>query len=318
MRHLKHNTTPPLDYIDQIIASKKAHKDDKAIIAKRKRCKAVGVQPPADLTYKERCAEIRKRNKDEIEKYKTAFDSDNLAIVPQGIPVTLNGVSQDCEEMDGLYSFHCAAMGKLFVEVLSSDGYYNDMCPVCESVKATTFDHYLPQSQYQLFAVHPLNLIPCCTVCNGHKSGTVFDENNRRKYWNAYLDISTTERFLYCDITEEKGMPKAEFRIDRGNLPDNYFEIVKNTFDGLELNDNYKKASGRVIINLKDSCCKYYIKNQDAGLDNCFQTVADTIPDTNINHWENVLKKALIGTDIFKMFVVTALKQDYGIIVGGD
>ena len=93
---------------------------------------------------------------------------------------------------------------------------------------------------------------------------------------------------------------------------------MKNTFDDLELNDNYKKASGRVIINLKDSCCKYYIKNQDAGLDNCFQTVADTIPDTNINHWENVLKKALIGTDIFKMFVVTALKQDYGIIVGGD
>ena len=139
MRHLKHDTTPPLDYIDQVIDSKKDHKNDKTIIDEREKCKVAGVQPPASLTYKERCAEIRKRNKDEIAKYKIAFDSDNLAIVPKGIPVTLNGASQDCEEMDGLYSFH--AMEKLFVEVLSSDGYYNDMCPIGESVKATTFDH---------------------------------------------------------------------------------------------------------------------------------------------------------------------------------
>ena len=313
MRHLNHNTTPPLDYIDQVIASKKAHKEDKAIIDERKRCKAAGLLPPADLIYKERCVEIKKRNKDEIGKYKDAFDSDNLAIVPKGVPVALNGEIQDCEEMEGLYSFHSAAMGKLFVEVLSSDGYLNDMCPVCESVKATTFDHFLPQAQYQLFAVHPLNLIPCCTVCNGQKSENVFDANNKRKYWNAYLDLNTKERFLYCDITEEKGMPKAEFRIEQGNLPERYFEIVKHTFDDLELNDNYKKASGRVIISLKDSCCKYFIKNQKAGLDNCLQTVTDTIPDTDINNWENVLKRTLIGTEIFKRFVATALMQEYGI-----
>lgn len=313
MRHLKHNTTPPLDYIDQVIASKKAHKEDKVIIDERKRCKAAGILPPTDLIYKERCAEIIKRNKDEIERYKKAFDSDNLTIVPKGVPISLNGQIQDCEEMDGLYSFHSAIMGKLFVEVLSSDGYFNDMCPICESVKATTFDHYLPQAQYQLFAAHPLNLIPCCTLCNGQKSENVFDENNKRKYWNAYLDIGATERFLYCDITEEEGMPKADFYIEQGNLSDRNFEIVKNTFYDLELNDNYKRASGRIIINLKDSCCKYYIKNLDAGLDNCIQTVADTIPDTDINNWENVLKKTLIGTDIFKSFVVTALKENYGI-----
>lgn len=108
-------------------------------------------------------------------------------------------------------------------------------------------------------------------------------------------------------------MPKAEFRIEQGNLPNRYSEIVKHTFDDLELNDNYKKASGRVIVSLKDSCCKYFIKNQKAGLENCLQTVADTIPDSDNNNWENVLKRTLIGTDIFKRFVATALMQDYGI-----
>lgn len=313
MRHLKHNTTPPLDYIDQVIASKNAHKEDKAIMAERMRCKDSGQVSPADLIYKERCAEIRKRNKDEIEKYQKAFNSDNLVIVPQGVPVALNGANQDCKEMENLYSFHSVIMGKLFNEVLSSDGYLNDMCPICESVKATTFDHYLPQARYQLFVVHPLNLIPCCTLCNGKKSGNVFDANNKRKYWNAYLDLSTKERFLYCDITEDKEMPYAEFRLEQGNLSNRYFEIVENTFNDLKLNDNYKKSSGRVIVSLKDSCCKYFIKNQNAGLESCIQTVADTIPDTGINNWENVLKRTLISTDVFKRFVTTALIQDYGI-----
>lgn len=316
MRHLKHNITPPLDYIDGVIASKRARGDDDLIEKERAKCRAAGKPIPPDLTYKERCSEIRQRNKEELKKYKAAFDADDFATVPQGVPIPLNGPKKDCDDMDSLYSFHSVPMGKLWSEVLSDGGYLNDMCPICGSVKATTFDHFLPQSKYQLFAVHPLNLIPSCTVCNGHKLKNVFDANHQRLYWNAYIDNETDEQFLFCDISEEKRMPKASFRIEQGNLPDRYFEIVKNTFDGLKIADNYRDSSGREIARLKDSCCKFYIKNQDKGIDACIQIVADTIPDTNVNDWVNVLDKALIGTNIFKRFVAQALKQDYGIDLG--
>lgn len=315
MRHLKHNTTPPLDYIDSVIAAKKAHKGDKAILAERERCKEAGVAAPSELTYKERCSELRKRNEVEIKKYETAFNADDFATVPRGVPVSLNGAKQDCEDMDGLYSFRSAEMGRLWEEVLSTDGYLNDLCPICEAVKAKTFDHYLPQTEYQLFAVHPLNLIPCCTECNGHKLKAILDDNDKRRFWNAYLDQNTTEQYLFCDISEEKGMPKAKFRVEQGNLPDRYFEIVKNSFDDLKLDKNYRESSGREIVRLKDACCKYYLKNQTAGLDVCMQTVADTIPDTDVNNWANVLDKALIGTEVFKLFVQTALRQNFGIVV---
>ena len=37
MRHLNHNTTEPVDFIDEVIASKKAHKGDSDIINERKK-----------------------------------------------------------------------------------------------------------------------------------------------------------------------------------------------------------------------------------------------------------------------------------------
>ena len=312
MRHLKHNTTSPLVFIDKVIATKHLRGDDKIILAERERCKASGTVPPADLTYKERCAEIRKRNKDVINMYEAAFKTDDLAVVPQGVPVSLNGNVRDCEDMDKLYSFSCEPLGELWVEVLSSDGYLNDKCPVCEAIPANTFDHYLPQSAYQLFAVHPLNLIPCCTECNGHKLKNLFDKNGKRKFWNAYLDKEAKVQYLFCDISEENGMPKATFRVEKGKLSDRYFEIIKNSFEGQKINETYAKASNGALIRLKDSCCKFFSKNQNKGLDYSLQIVEDTIPDTNINYWENVLYKALIDTDVFKRFVIAALKQEYG------
>ena len=315
MRHLKHDMTSPLTFMDDVIDSKNSHKGDKEIMEERERCMKSGIAPPPDMTYKERCSEIRKRNEVEIEKYKQGFDVDDFSAVSQGIPVALNGQDKDCKDMVDLYSYRSAKMSKLRIDVLSTDGYLNDMCPICESVKVTTFDHYLPKTQYQLFAVHPLNLIPCCTVCNGHKLKTIFDAKSQRKFWNAYLDIGTSEQYLFCDITEKNGMPKASFRVEKGNLSDRYYEIVKTTFDDLKLNDNYKESSDRVTVGLKNCCCNHYLKNQPLSLDTCLQAVGSTIYDKDVNNWELVLKKALIVTDIFKAFVAAALKQEYGITV---
>lgn len=317
MRHLKHDTTPPLDFIDGVIDSKNEHNGDKEILDERERCRKVGVALSPDMTFKERCYEIIRRNSNEIGEYKKGFDADDFSSVPQGVPVALNGSSKDCEDMVELYSYRSAKMSKLRIDVLSTDGYLNEMCPICESVKATTFDHYLPKSQYQLFAVHPQNLIPCCTECNGHKQNNIFDANHKRRYWNAYLDENTTEQYLYCDIGEDKGMPTVEFKVVKGNLSNRYFEIVKNTFKDLHLKDNYRDSSRREIVNLKDRCCSYYVKNQAEGLETCLQVVADTIYDKDVNNWKVVLEKALIGTEIFKKFVKTALKQEYGFDLGG-
>lgn len=313
MRHLNPYKTSPVDFIDKVINSKHQNKDDKRILSNRASLTPNEKIPPSKMTYKERCLEIRKRNKTRINEYEQAFTSDNLSIVATGIPNLLNTLEEDKDDMVSLYSYQSKIMGELRTEVLSSDGYLNDLCPICESLKATTLDHYLPKTDYPLFSVHPLNLIPCCTVCNEHKLNFIFDNNKRRRFWNAYIDINASEQYLFCEISEVKGMPKPEFKIEKGNLSDEYFKIISDTFNQLQLNDNYKESSDREIIKLKDSCCKYYIKNQQDGLDKCLQTIADTLPDTEINNWAIVLDKALIVADVFKQFVTTALEQEYNI-----
>jgi hypothetical protein len=41
-------------------------------------------------------------------------------------------------------------------------------CPVCDQQMATTrsIDHYLPQDSYPALSIHPMNLFPCCKICN--------------------------------------------------------------------------------------------------------------------------------------------------------
>ncbi len=68
MRHLKHDMISPLTFMDDVIDSKNSHKGDKEIMEERERCMKSGIAPPPDMTYKERCSEIRKRNEVEIEK----------------------------------------------------------------------------------------------------------------------------------------------------------------------------------------------------------------------------------------------------------
>lgn len=42
-------------------------------------------------------------------------------------------------------------------------------CPYCGINQVKTLDHFLPKSQWPLFAVAPYNLVPCCRDCNNEK-----------------------------------------------------------------------------------------------------------------------------------------------------
>ena len=285
MRHLNPSQQNPLDFISEIVSSKKYDKEYLNMLVSK--------------------------NEAEIAKYSEAFDQDCFTDDPQGVPVAIKGVEQDCEAMASLYGFKKKEIARLFVEVLSPDGHFNDICPVCGALKCTTYDHYLPRSQYQLFAVHPLNLIPCCTECNKHKSTNFMTESGSHKYWNAYLDSDVATQFLFCAITEENGMPKANFRIEQGNLDDDTFAVLYKTFHDLKLDQTYQSSAGTEIDELISSCCAYYKKNSNLGLENCFEVIADTISDKDANNWKNVLKKALITSPIFKRNVQNELNRGY-------
>ena len=60
-------------------------------------------------------------------------------------------------------------------------------CPLCGITSVATHDHYMPASLFPEFAVHPLNLVPCCFMCNSTKGDDWLDEDGNRLYMHTYL-----------------------------------------------------------------------------------------------------------------------------------
>lgn len=249
-------------------------------------------------------------NEDYIKSYDSAFDIDNLQSLEGTHPVL---ATSDKEEMKSLYSYSRTNIAKLRKEVLTTNGYANNFCPQCEINLVNTMDHFIPQTGYPLFAVHPRNLIPSCIDCNGHKSDTITDSNGNRKYWNVYLDTPPTENYLYCNVEEVNGMPHIQFYIQQGSIDDETFRLIKNTMDddGQKMFQVYDNACGKIIISLKNKLVNYVRKNGGRKtLVECFQAIKVDIDDNfEPNKCEDVVKKALIDSPIFQKCVEEELKK---------
>ena len=129
-------------------------------------------------TFKGRCHERVETHKDYIQSYDTAFGTNKLQSLEGTHPIL---EASDREEMRSLYSYTRTRIANLRKEVLNDDGYENNFCPLCEINLVNTMDHFIPQNDYPLFAVHPRNLIPSCMLCNGHKSDNITDGEGNRK-----------------------------------------------------------------------------------------------------------------------------------------
>jgi hypothetical protein len=66
-------------------------------------------------------------------------------------------------------------------------------CPLCGEVgHVRTLDHYLPKSNFPLYSVLPLNLVPCCRDCNSEKLNA-FSTNQEGQTLHPYFD---SEKFF--------------------------------------------------------------------------------------------------------------------------
>lgn len=296
MRKLKNIETGDIDFIKGIIDSTHKRKGEEHL--------------PKEQTFKGRCHARVDAYEDYIKSYDSAFYIDNLQSLEGTHPVL---ATSDKEEMKSLYSYSRTDIAKLRKEVLTTKGYANNFCPLCEINLANTMDHFIPQTGYPLFAVHPRNLIPSCIDCNGHKSDTITDSNGNRKYWNVYLDTPPTENYLYCNVEEVNGMPHIQFYIQQGSIDDETFRLIKNTMDddGQKMFQVYEMACGRFIVKLKDKVVDYVRKNGSIkNLGECFHAIKTDIENYFVpNSCEDVVKRALIDSPIFQKCVEDELKN---------
>lgn len=309
MIHLKPVNDDAIVFIRSVIDQKHNKKGEKAIIDKRKECVRNGDPIPPDLTYPERCHKILTNNKTFIEAYDVDFNKDKWDDIKDGIPVIAVSQDNDHKDFQDLYDYSLSTIVK-YRERLSKD---NDgktaTCPICEVNTANTLDHYIPQTDYPLYVVHPRNLIPCCSECNGHKLGKVLYKDERL-YWDAFIDMQPTEQYLFCTVSsDDKGLPKCEYDIRQGNIDSKTWSIISKTFEDFQLKERYMARAKVAVNDLRDKIItpvrdNHFSLTQTLNMARMFFTSS---PD--INNWEYVTKKALLDSDVFKNTVASELTR---------
>lgn len=175
--------------------------------------------------------------KDAYGQYQTLFKKKALEQLS-----TQNFSKEEREQLEGLYSYRSKKLAELRGEIIESNQL--NFCPCCTIVsEARTLDHIVPKSEFHEFAVHPLNLIPCCSTCNG-KKGATWKSNGRLAFLNLYQDKIPDKRFLFVSLSISKGKPHTHFHISNdSNIEPMLYERIKAHYDRLELCERFDESS---------------------------------------------------------------------------
>jgi hypothetical protein len=127
--------------------------------------------------------------RDAYEKYDTAGIACALLDPADVLPATK-------DDLEGNYRYirRSPICGGIFAN--NRDG----RCPMCSVGRASTLDHYLPESEFPEFAVLPTNLVPACCTCQKHKRA-LYRDGEQGLFVHAYFDaLPTEEQFLFADV----------------------------------------------------------------------------------------------------------------------
>lgn len=88
-----------------------------------------------------------------------------------------------------------------------------DVCPFCGNAMGTSgfqLDHFMPKSRYPVFAVSPINLVPCCSACNRAKYEYV-PENESSQIIHPYYDDFSSVTWIKAKLVANGSGDKPVF-----------------------------------------------------------------------------------------------------------
>lgn len=196
-------------------------------------------------------------------------------------------------EMANLYDRHMARSGsrgrdtydKLMIAA------EHDQCPFCGHRIVSTLDHSLPKANHPLFAVTPVNLVPCCKDCN-HAKGTQTATAEEEQLLHPYYDDVTADRWLFAEIVRGRP-PGAIFRVVSPNdWSDSIAARVALQFDTLKLAQLYASQAGRQLQNMRRALVEILEGADPAAVKRELERRARSCADVAVNSWEGALYEA--------------------------
>lgn len=203
---------------------------------------------PKDPTYKFRINALENVIKEQFVSHDTHFQRDGLASLSSK---TLTDEQKN--DLRSLYDYGTKPFQQLNDLLTTGDnGTRQPVCPFCTINNVNTLDHLIPRSEFSEFSDHPINLMPCCSDCNGRKSSNWWN-GNVRKYLNLYIDQLPSIQYLFVQLSIENGTIKVMFYIEnRGNIEGILFQKIENHYRDLDLCKRFVLNSDNCISELKN------------------------------------------------------------------
>ncbi|MFB6499332.1 HNH endonuclease [Bacillus haynesii] len=173
-------------------------------------------------------------------------------------------------------------------------------CQYCGIGEPNTNDHYIPKESFPEFCVFPLNLVPCCPVCNT-KKGSKWLVEMERQFVNLYFDyIPRNIRFLHANIEYNGEEASISFFIERPlNFNAKLYRIINNHYYNLCLFTRYIKKSNEYISEIETSIIhSSFIDREEIKK----ELIAESLKFRKLfgaNYYKVVICEALINCDAF-------------------
>lgn len=169
-------------------------------------------------------------------------------------------------------------------------------CPMCGTTLPHTHDHYMPAVHFPEFAVHPLNLIPCCSRCNSTKDDDWLSNAGVRQFLHAYMDTLPDAQFVHVALHEQPPLRAvgAVFSLQRPDgLEDDLWRLIESHFGRLHLLRRYdEQGNGEIAEILAD--CRVHLDSGGEDARIFLQRRAqDRSQFHGRNHWIAVLMAAM-------------------------
>ena len=234
--------------------------------------------------------------------YDEAFQRNTLHTVTASITFT----PEQKADAIKLYKYKSKPFIQLKNAIISRpDNYEDHTCQYCTINSVNTLDHIMPKDDYPEFAVHPKNLVPACSECNGYKSEKWMSQHRVFECLYPYLHQLPTVQFLFAIVNYVNSTFHVSFRLDNSNslIPPYLFNVIEIHFRNLHLLERYKQASFKIISEF-DNTIRGSLTTQS--LDNALNSARATIrlnqDAFGYNQFENVLKLELCNGVDFRQY----------------
>lgn len=166
------------------------------------------------------------------------------------------------------------------------------LCPMCgEGGTPNTLDHYLPKQSYPDYSILPLNLVPACDICQGHKLAR-YTGPDGRLFLHPYYDAFLEGRVAELRIHPPYNAPKPELLCHSG-VPAAAVGVVTRHLEELQLHARFKSSFKKEYIRVLRHATRMRQRNRDVHA--AFEDLREHAADRSVNSWEHILYDCVVN-----------------------